>query len=81
MELSWTVFERNNVYAKDGTDWALSVFLHDDIGPWVYTTWEKKPTDEQIRDALSMFKRACAILWPVMERVINESIRNARWDE
>jgi hypothetical protein len=47
VELTYAVYERNNAFASNGTEWVFSVRFDGGNG-WVIHTWERPPTEDQI---------------------------------
>ena len=58
---SYTLEERVNALLKRKREWALDVKENDER-PWTLTTWEDKPTKEQIQFAIDVMVRTAVML-------------------
>lgn len=59
--IMFNLHKRKNVHSKNGDEWALNVHFGIAGMGWNITTWNKKPTDDEVSDMKEIFIRSCEI--------------------
>ena len=65
--MQFELVNRDNCHAKYGNEWALNAQIVD-CGWWTITTWDKKPSCEEVDRSVETCKRAISV-WRTRSRV------------